>query len=329
MTTTRILRTNAATLSHTFYVGETATDSSTTVTVSVVDANGTVVASGNATTAGAGTGRYTFALPAQAQLAALSVAWTATIATVVVVEQDEVEVVGGFYWSLVEGRASDPAFADAAKYPMADMITFRLEVEQECERICGRAFVPRYRRVVLDGTGTSDILVPDGADEVVAGIVLRGVRSVRAAKQAPRVGQTFVGLAAGELAALAMTPDGMLRRTDGRVWTEGNSNVIVEYEFGSDAPPADLKRASLLRLRSRANIHRSGVPDRAISFQVAEGGTYRLSTPGKARTGVPEVDAAYNRYSRGDGDDQDGGAPASRTLSFDPQHYSLFHGGQR
>lgn len=322
---TRVQRTMTATLAHTFYVGEVATSATGTVSVAVTDANGSSVASGNATAAGLG---YQFTLPAQAQLALLTVTWSATVSGVAVVETDQVEIVGGFFWTLTEGRDSDPIFADTAKYPAADMVGFRQEVEEECERICGRAFVPRYRRVVLDGTGTWDIVVPDGADEVVAGIVLRGVRTVRAAKVAPRVGQTFVALSAGELAALAMTADGMLRRTDGRVWTEGIANVVLEYEYGSDAPPADLKRATLLRLRSRANIHRSGVPDRAISFTMAEGGTYRLSTPGASRTGVPEVDGAYDRYSRGAGGG-DGAAPTSRTLNYDPQHGSLFHGGLR
>jgi hypothetical protein len=329
-TVTRVERGRTATLEHTFLVGETPTNSSTAVTYTVVDANGTAVTSGTASTGG--TGRYTFTLPAQSLLAHLTVTWSATIAGQPVVESDLVEVVGGFYFTLVEARASEPTFVDTAKYPSADLEVSRLEVEVECERICQRAFVPRYRRVVLDGTGTPDLVLPDGGDELVAGIVLRGVRTVRSAKVAPRAGQPYVALTAGQLAALAITADGTLTRTDGGVWTEGRSNVVLEYEFGSDAPPADLKRMSLVRLRSRANIHRSGVPDRAISFTVAEGGTYRLSTPSAERTGIPEVDGTYARYSRGgDGGSgaSGGGAPASRTLNFDPQYNSLFHGGRR
>lgn len=327
MNVTRVLRTAAATLSHTFYVGETTVDSDGDVQVSVVDANGAAVTSGTATSAGSG--RYTFALPAQSQLALLAVSWTATIGGAQVVETDHVEVVGGFYWSLVEARASEEEFADTSKYPAEDMETFRFEVEAECERITQRAWVPRYRRVVLDGTGTTDLLLPDGADELAGGVTLRGVRTVRSVRVAPRPGAAFAELTAGELAACVVTPDGMLRRVDGRAWAEGVANVIVEYEYGSDAPPPDLRRATLLRLRSRANMHRSGVPDRAISFTVAEGGTYRLSTPSAERTGIPEVDGVYQRYSRGGGSGSGAGSPASRPLNFDPQWHGLFHGGVR
>src|SRR6266545_4626924 len=134
---TRVLKTASATLERVFYVGETGTDSSTTVTV--LDANGATVASGNATSAGSG--KYTFVLPPQAQLALLSVIWTATIAGVVVVMSDEVEICGGFFFSLFEGRASDSALADTGKYPTADLIVARQEVEEECEDICDRATI--------------------------------------------------------------------------------------------------------------------------------------------------------------------------------------------
>ncbi|MDH2425780.1 hypothetical protein [Sphaerisporangium sp. TRM90804] len=325
----RILRGRAATLTHTFLMDEeTPGESSTPVTVAITDAGGHPVASGTATGAG---GRYSFPVAAQAQLTHLTAAWSATIGGQPVLEADLVEVVGGFFFDLGVARASDASLADTGKYPSADLAISRQEVEEECERICQRAFVPRYRRVILGGSGTPDLLLPDGGDEYVAGMLLRGVRTVRSASVAPRIGQTFVPLTVGQLAACAVTVDGLLRRTDGGVWTEGICNVLLEYEYGSDAPPADLRRASLLRLRSRANIHRSGVPDRAISFTVAEGGTYRLSTPSASRTGVPEVDAVYDRYSRGPRGtgDQDGSTPASRSLNFDPQRGSLFHGGER
>lgn len=318
MDLTRVARTAAATLSHTFLVGETPTDSTTTVTVSITDANGTVVATGSATHGA--TGVYTFALPPQANLALLSVAWTATISSATVVETDPVEIVGGFFFSLAEIRAADATLADTVKYPTAALVQARLETEVECEDICERAFVPRYWREQLDGTGTSDVLLgkPD-------------FRTVRAARVAPTTGATFVPLSAAQLAALALSPDGMLRRTDYAFWTEGLQNVIVEYEFGKDAPPRTLKEAALVRLRSLANKHKTGVPDRAASFTAADGGTYRLSMPDRWSTGIPEVDAVYARYALGGGSGGKGssGQPASRQLNFDPQYLSMYHGGVR
>lgn len=318
MELTRVARTAAATLSHTFEVGETLTDSSTTVAVSVTDANGTVVSTGTASSAGTGTGRYTYPLPGQATLSLLTVAWSGTIAGAAVVETDYCEVVGGFFFRLSEARFSDTSLVNTGDYATAQLELARLETEVECEEICDRAFVPRYRRVVLDGTGTTDITLPD-AD-------LRTVRTVRIS---PAPGQAFVAFTVDELAAVKLVGDRELRRTEfGTEWTFGTGNVIIEYEHGFDRPPDDLRRAALVRVRTRLNIHRSGIPDRATSFTVAEGGTFRLDMPGPYKTGLPEVDAVYGRYSLRSGA---GGraVPASRSLNFDPQASSLFHGGTR
>ena len=316
---TRVLRTAAAVLSHTFEVGEDPTDSTTTVTVTVKDPSGATVASGNA--AHGDTGVYTFALPGQSALTELTVSWSATIASAAVVEVDQVEVAGGFFFTLREGRASDVSLADDTRYPGAALIEARTQVEQECEEICARSFVPRYRRVTLSGNDTSDLILPDAE-----------VRTIRSATVAPRFGQTAVALTVGQLAALAPLPDGTLRRTDGLWWTGGEQNVVIEYECGLDGPPRDLVTAALTRFRTRLNIGRSAVPDRASSFTSAEGGTYRLTLPDAFKTGIPEVDAVYSRYSlrTGSGTGQGGRPiPAGRTLSYDPQYNSLFHPGRR
>lgn len=318
----RVARTSAAVLSHTFYVDETATDSSTTVTYAVTDANGTAVTSGNATHGDTGT--YSFALPSQSLLSLLTVTWSATISGVAVTEQDQAEVVGGFFFSLAEGRGSDASLSDTSKYPTMDLVDKRTEVEQECEAICDRTFVPRYARVTLDGSGASDlVLTHPGPDRTVA-----HVRSIRSVTMAPRADETFVAFTVAELAALRVSDDGTLRRLDGTTFTEGFANVVVEYEYGLDAPPEDLQQAALRRFRSRLNMNKTGIPDRATSFTLAEGGAFRLSMPGAWTTGIPDVDAAYARYSRRDGA---GGrkVPASRTLSYDPQFSSLMHPGRR
>lgn len=317
MVLTRVARTAAATLEHTFEVGESRTDSTATVTVAVTDTNGDAVSSGDATSAGTGTGRYTYTLPGQAALAALTVSWSGTLAGASVTETDTVEIVGGFFFRLFRARDSDVALANPAEYTTEQLLTARLETEVECEEICDRAFVPRYRRAVLSGTGTTDIVIPD-----------TDLRSVRAVRVSPGAGEAFVALSTDELAAVVLVGNRELRRTDGEEWTLGAGNVVIEYEHGLDAPPEDLRRAALVRARTRLNIHRSGVPDRATSFTLAEGGTFRLDMPGPHKTGLPEVDAIYGRYSLRSGA---GGrkVPASRSLNYDPQHGSLFHGGVR
>lgn len=308
----RFLRTAAATLSHVFVVGETSTDSSTTVTVVITDANGDAVQSGDAVSVGQG--RYTFALTPQAQLTMLTVAWSATIAGAAVVETDFVEIVGARFFTLAQGRASDPTLNDLIKYPTAVLEDALLQTEQELEEICDRGFIPHYGREVLDGSGSHE-LVLSGHD----------IRTIRAVRVAPRVGQAFVALTAGELAALAVKQDSTLVRTDFATWTEGSNNVVVEYEYGLNALPADLLRAAKSRFRSWANVVRTAVPDRATSYATSDGKSYRMSQPGPFKVGIPWIDAAYGRYSLRDGA---GGrsVAVSRPLNFDPQYYSLYHG---
>lgn len=324
-TLTRIAKNSAGTLSHTFLVDETATDATGSVTYAVVDAAGASVASGTASSGGVGTGTYSFTLAAQSALKALTVTWSATIAGSATTVTTYAEVVGGFFFSLKQGRDSDASLADTSVYPTADLTAARLEVEVECENICDLAFVPRYARVVLDGSGTDELLLqhPDRTYRSVA-----EVRTIRSVTMASSVDGTFTAFTAAELADLAVNADGTITRTGGQAFTEGRRNVIVEYEYGLDSPPSDLVREAKIRLRTVLNSNKSGVPDRASSFTMVDGGTFRLDMPGPHKTGIPTVDAAYGRYSRrttGTGANARQ-VPASRTLTYRPQAGSLFHG---
>lgn len=324
---TRVARTAPATLSHTFVVGETLTDATGNVTLAATDANGTAVASASGTTTHGTTGLYTFAMPGQTLLARYALAWTGTFSGSSVTEVDYLEVAGGFFFDLARARGAYTELANTTTYPTDLLQRRRQEVEDECEMICDRAFVPRYRRAVLDGSGTADLLLTDDA-WAKQGRSAADIRTIRSASVAPQVGQTSVPLTAGQLASLVVTADNMLRRVDGTIWTEGVQNVIVEYEYGWDAPPSDLVDASLLRLRTRVGAPTSGIPDRASSFTATDGGTYRLDMPGAFKTGIPYVDAVYSRYSRRSGSGTGSGGrqfPASRTLTYEPQVNSMFH----
>ncbi|SCL15064.1 hypothetical protein [Micromonospora inyonensis] len=328
MSLIRVARTAAAPLTHLFGAGEEPLVPDGEVSVSGAGPTGVVFAG----TATPDNGAYTYQMPGQSLLQSIDVTWTATVGGTTVVEHDQVEIVGGFLFTLRQARDSDATLRDTVKYPTTDLVRVRTEVEQECEWICDQAWVPRYRRVVLDGTGTPDLVLPSGGDQWRAGVHMRGVRAVRAASIAARVGQDPVPLTPTQLQALAVRPDGSLRRVDGAVWTAGDGNVVLDYEYGADAPPADLVRAALTRLRDRLNFDKKQVPDRAVSFTIQDLGTYRLSLPDAYRTGLPEVDAAYARYSRRVSDSTGPGgraAPASRTLDYNPQYHSIFHGGRR
>lgn len=287
MSLIRVLRTAAATLTRTLYVDETPTDAVGTVTVTVTRLDGTAVASGNATHGA--TGVYTYILPggpsspasATWQLDTLVVSWSGSLGGATVTLTDEVEVVGGFLFGLAEARGADASLANTTTYPVATLAAKRIQVEQECEKICRQAFVPRFYREALSG---------NGGDRIgTRWPMLRVLRAV-----------TVSGTAwsPSEVAAVAVSESGMLTLPAGGVWPVGASNIVVEYEHGWDRPFEDLKEAAMARLRSRLNLTRSGVPDRTSSYTTETGATYRVTLPTADSTGIPEIDAAYGRYTR-------------------------------
>jgi hypothetical protein len=279
MSLIRVLVTSRVTLSHTFYAGETPTDAAGVVTVTVKRLDGTVVTSGAAT--GMGSGVYDFELAEQPLVDTLTVDWSGLVGGATVVVRDVVEIVGGFLFGLAEARSE---LRLAASYDTGTLAVKRTSVEVEAEDIAGVAFVPRFKRRLLDGTGTPELCVPDVE-----------LRAVRAASYADRAGGVFTALGVAEVAEIAAQPEGVLIRDDRGTWPDGHRNVIVEYEHGLDMPPVTVRDAAILRLRSKLSETRTQIPDRAVSFTVAEGGVYRLTTAGKRSTGYSEVDAAYHR----------------------------------
>jgi hypothetical protein len=323
---TRIVKNKVATLSHVFEVDETPTDPTGTPTCAIVDANGTAVVSGSVTVVGGSTGRVTVSLAAQAALKKLVITWTATVAGTSTTEVDYAEVVGGHFFSLAKGRSSDSSLSDDDVYTTDDLKEKRLETEVECEMICDRAFVPRYDRVVLDGTGTGQLLLKH-SDPTRS---VADVRTIRRIAVAPDMDETFVDLTSGELDSVSVGVDGTLTRTDFAVFTAGRANVIVEFEYGWDAPPPTLVAKALQRFRTLLNWNKSGIPDRASSFTPdGGGGVFRLDMPNTWKVGIPDIDAEYSRWGRrsGTGTGSTGRTvPASRSLVYNPQAFSMFHG---
>ena len=265
----------------------TNTAASGAVTVGVTKGDGsTLVASATATT---GTNPYLYALTAanNTELQWLTATWTdagdSSVHTTLI------EVVGGYYASLADIRNSDSSLTDAVKYPDARILQVRWDTEVEFEEACGVSFVPRYRRVRLDGSGRGTQVLPNQ--------FVRSVRSVRVYSDET----TYVAFTAGELAAIDVSQGaGLIHRTDGFYFPQGYKNIVVEYEHGFDRPPADLRQAFLTRVRSRLNFDKTGIPDRATTYVPAEGGTFSLSTPGRGGsiTGIPDVDVVLARYGR-------------------------------
>jgi hypothetical protein len=264
-------------MSHTFYDGGSAVDAAGPVTWTQKRLDGTTVNTGTATHGG--TGQYSFPLPASAVLDTHTVDWSGTFGGAAVTVRDFVEHVGGFLFSLYDAR-NMPSPLSASLYSDAMLAKYRIGTEQECEDICRVAFVPRFKRRVFSGNGTPNIVTPD--------LMLRTLRAITVN------GTPFTG---PELAAVGVTDSGLITLDTGwtaqGVWPRGNRNIIAEYEHGYDMPSQGISEAAVVRLRSRLTKGDTTVPYRAISFSTVEGGTYRLSTPGRYKTGIPDVDAAY------------------------------------
>jgi len=265
--------------------GETAAPGTTTVTVTRAD--GTVVATDAATSVAASPSyqvTYTLAAANNTQLDWLEAVWTDTGDNTSWTTLHE--IVGGFYASVAEIRARDANLADAGKYPATQIRAVMEEIETAFELECGRAFVPRYARVRMSGTSRDRLLLPD--------VDIRSIRSGRDYSDY----QTYEAFTATDLANLDWYPSGALVRIDGSYWYSGSGNYIVEYEYGMDRPPADVKAAAIRWLRATLNANKTGIPDRATTFSVEAGGSYSLLTPGRngAVTGIPDVDLVIERY---------------------------------
>jgi hypothetical protein len=283
----QILASTAATITATFCDQDgDAADPAGTVTVGVADEAGTtVVAAGSATATGStGVRTYTLTAAATSVPKILVATWTnGTITTTT-----RAEVVGGYYASVRQVRDSDAVLEDPRKYSAAQIVAARRAVEREFEDFCGVAFVPRYRRVRLDGTGRDELVLPDAE--------LRSVRSLREYDD----DLNFEAYTASELLAIPASRAGVAVRTDGEIFERGRSNVVVEYEHGYDRPPTDVLEAFFLRVRDVLNRQNRGVPDRATTFTSDVGGTYSLLVAGRGGsvTGIPDVDVVLRRYSR-------------------------------
>ena len=317
----RILQGAAATLTVTLAdQNGSPADAAGALTVSVALADGTsVLPAGTATTHGS-TGVYNVALTSAqtSSLNLLTAVWTDVGNSRTVTTMHE--IVGGFFFSLADARASNNGLiANTTNYPDQSILDTRYEVEEEAENICDVAFVPRYHRATLDGWASSDIMLPHNR-----------IRTIRSVRIYPVVGgSTYTALTSTQLAALVVDDDGLVHRTDFGFFDEGRGNIVIEYERGWDAPPAQIKAASLIRLRNRLNAKGiTGLDEHTSNFTGEDGQTFNLTTAGVWTTGIPEVDAAYERYSyrsRGVA----GMKGASMPLNLDPQRYSIFHGGIR
>lgn len=287
-----------------------------TPTVTVTRSAGTAVVTAQAATLETEPGGYALALtPTEiGDLDVLTAVWSVSSS---VVATTTAEVVGRWCFTVADLRASHPMFqAQSETWIPQALAYYRDLAEREAEAICGRAFVPRFRRVTLDGSGEGELRVPD-AD-------LRSLVSVT------DDGTAFTG---DQVTAVKVYTSGRLERPLGEIWSFGQENLDLAYHFGLDAPPAEVRHAMMRRAAEMAALGGpagSAISPRATSL-TTDSSTINLDMADRWKTGNPDVDAVYERWSlNASGSGADGEqAPYSRSIDMNPQYDSLFHGGRR
>lgn len=254
---------------HTFEADDGTLLTPSVVTVTVTRDGSAVPVFGGAATLGAGS-VYTVSMNGL-PLGVYTVLWDGgTGAT----DRTAFEVVGGHLFTIAEFRASDADLTED-RFPTSAVVRLRDRVAVEFQTITGRSFVTRVERFPL--------LVIDGGN-VLAPMDVQSVQ-LQDSSGAPATVYT-------------------LEQVGPFTFVEGvpcDGSYTAEVRYGFPDVPEDVKGAALLRLRSLLFAERSGIPDRATSFQPADGGTYALSTPGVrgAKTGIPDVDVVLADYTYG------------------------------
>lgn len=246
----RVEQNHTATLTKTFQVDGVATDPSpATATIQIVRADGTVlVPAGTATTrTTVGTFTYNITTAQTGLLDNLTAYWTSSLGVL----KQQVEIVGGFLFTIAEART---AIGDTA-YSATKIAEARTYAESELESALGYALVPRYARETLTGYAGSLRLRP----------YLRSIRSATVNTSA---------LSAASLAELSFDTTG---RVNGYSWSSYSDlgNVTVGYEHGLSFPPAGAKRAALALALDSLGTDTSGIDPRAETIITVDG-TIRL-----------------------------------------------------
>jgi hypothetical protein len=286
----RVLRNTAATVSVTFYSGSSPVEADGVVTVVATKADGTTLFSTNATNSPS-VGVYSTVIPAQATLNLITLTWTGSFTGTPVSITSQVEIVGGFYFSIGELRAYEKSFENLTKYPDQALMQARDEVESEFEDICHRAFVPRFWR---------EQSVEIDPDESM--LWLEKPEAIRFNSLSQNANSYISYYNSGYLIRDKNSPRGIhvvnnalnLFNYDTMYYP-----ITAEYEYGLTSVPIPIKQKALKRAKQNLLGLKSTIDERATTMLLPDIGQVNLATPGErgAETGVPDIDVVLRRYT--------------------------------
>lgn len=250
-----------------------------TVTVTVTRADGTEIATAQATS-GTLTAARTFTLtPAlTATLDRLTATWTAsgvTLATTVV------DVCAAPWFSNAELRAEHKSLSNTSTYTPTLITVARLQVEGFIESITHRRFTPGYDYHVVRGTDRCELIVPNV-----------NLRTIRTAALVDHAGtETTI-----DVATVTVDADsGIISRSS--AWS--SPWVRLGYEYGFATPPGDVKAAAMRLTREVLERSKVVAPDQAITWNSTDfGWSAVMVTPGVrgAHTSLPTVNEVLDRW---------------------------------
>ncbi|HEV7679992.1 MAG TPA: hypothetical protein VGQ42_15625 [Candidatus Dormibacteraeota bacterium] len=296
--TTRIVTGSATPIQAQWYTPGTETlvdpDVSTNVTCTVVHVNGTAIATNVVATKPA-TGTTQIVLPSQTVPADLIATWTGTYGGSVRSQVTYISVAGAFYVELADIRALDALVGNTTAYPTAILTQKRAAAEDLFEAVTGRAWVKRYAREVLDGDPTyRRAYMP--VDQLAYVVPSRRL-SLRYAPTRDLLAVSIDGTVAADLTLFTLYSGEIERSRTSPGFTRGLQNVVVEYTYGADAPPFELREQFLVYVRAMILDTTNRLSERAIAV-TNESGTISIAQA-KAwdrPTGISTVDAALARF---------------------------------
>lgn len=291
----QILRSTPATLAVQFQDADGEATDPGTVTVTVTRADGTVLRDGAATSGNEAEPRTITLTPVEtADLDILRADWVSDTHGSLTTWH---EIVGAFLFTIAEARAWGPSLADGVKdlsdpdtYPSEVIAAARARITQAFEEICEQAFIPRYRRVRMDGCGGRQLITPD-----------RYLQRLRSASV--RAGGTWTPFAVEDIDDVVVRSWGALERQFRGSWPVGAGTVDVAYEHGWVQPPGDIRQAALIVARHELiatdlSDRQTGYSSEQGSYSIAVAGTQQNAWSAYRQFGLPTVDAILGRYPR-------------------------------
>lgn len=254
-------------------------DSDATPTLEIFDGAGDSVDTGTATRESEGL--YYFIVDSSITdiLDSYSVQWSYDFDGLGVITTTYFESCGGHLFQIQDLRDRELSLQDVIRFPASKLVEARVAAEERFEEGASVAFVPRARRVVLSGSGTPVLRLPDVELRQVYAISVDGDDWDQA-----EIDDIIIDEEKGEL----------IHPTS--VWSFGNKNISLWYEHGLDRVPQPVSQAvSVLAVEY---LIPTSVPSRA-SVQYTDGGAFRLTIAGRdGETGIPEVDAVMMTFGR-------------------------------